>query len=55
MQRRDDLDIFLDFLKDQLFTEISPGLRIEPGIKLAISKDGYKPSEFIIWYRIYTI
>ena len=29
-----------DFPKDQLFTEKSPGLRIVPGNKLAVSKDG---------------
>ena len=41
-----------DFPKDQLVTETSPGLRIVPGIKLPISKDGVKPAEFIIWNRV---
>ena len=41
------------FPKDQLFTKTSPGLRILPGIKLAVSKYGDKPAEFTIWYRVY--
>ena len=44
-----------DVPNEQLFTEIYPGLRIVPGIKLTletVSKDGDKPAEFIIWYRV---
>ena len=41
-----------DFPRDQLFSETYPGLRIVPGIKLAVYKDGDKPAELIIWYRV---
>ena len=40
-----DTSMAADFPKDQFVTETSPGLRIVPGIKLAVSKDGDKPAE----------
>ena len=41
-----------NFPKDQVFTETSPGCRIEHGIKLVVSKDGDTLVEFIIYGRV---